>query len=267
LSPTDPMLIDSHCHLTDEQYDGDRGEVLARARRAGVEKVVSICSDAADLQRVEALVDDGTEPEGLPQLWGTAGVHPHEAMDAGDADLDRIRRAAGGNRRIVAIGETGLDFFYDHSPREIQEGLFRGHLETAEALNLPVVVHSRDADGLTIRILKEWSGRVRGVLHCFTGGEELLRTALELGWMISFTGIITFKRYQGQELVRSVPQDRIMVETDGPYLAPTPHRGHRNEPAYVVRVAEELAAIRREDPEEVQVYTTENAIGFFELGG
>jgi TatD DNase family protein len=267
LSPTNPMLIDSHCHLTDRQYDGDRREVLARARRAGVEKVVSVCSDAADLQRVEALVDDGTEPEVLPQLWGTAGVHPHEAKDAGDADLDRIRAAAGRNPRIVAIGETGLDFFYDHSPREIQERLFRGHLEAAEALDLPVVVHSRDADEMTIRILREWSGRVRGVLHCFTGGGELLRTALELGWMISFTGIITFNKYQDQDLVRSVPRGRLMVETDGPYLAPTPHRGHRNEPAYVVRVAEVLAAIRGEDPEEVQVYTTENAIRFFGLGG
>jgi TatD DNase family protein len=261
------MLIDSHCHLTDERYDGDRREVLARARRAGVEKVVSICSDAADLQRVEALVDVGTEPEGVPQLWGTAGVHPHEAGDADDADLDRIRTAVEGHPRMVAIGETGLDFFYDHSPREAQERLFRGHLEMAEALDLPVVVHSRDADGLTIRILREWSGRVRGVLHCFTGGGELLRTALELGWMISFTGIITFKRYQGQELVRSVPRDRLMVETDGPYLAPTPHRGHRNEPAYVVLVAEALAAIRGEDPKGVEVYTTENAIRFFDLGG
>jgi TatD DNase family protein len=261
------MLIDSHCHLTDRQYDGDRREVLVRARRAGVEQVISVCSHAADLERVEALVDDETEPEGLPRLWGTAGVHPHEAKDAGDSDLDRVRTGAERNRRIVAIGETGLDFFYDHAPRELQERLFRGHLETAEALDLPIVVHSRDADGLTIRILREWSGRVRGVLHCFTGGGELLRTALEEGWMISFTGIITFKRYEGQELVRSVPRDRIMVETDGPYLAPTPHRGHRNEPAYVARVAEVLAAIRGEDPEEVQVYTSENAVRFFDLGG
>ncbi len=229
--------------------------------------MISICSDASDLERVEALVGVEPEPEGLPRLWGTAGVHPHEAKDAGDSDLDRVRTGAERNRRIVAIGETGLDFFYDHAPRELQERLFRGHLETAEALDLPIVVHSRDADGLTIRILREWSGRVRGVLHCFTGGRELLHTALEEGWMISFTGIITFKRYQGQELVRSVPRDRIMVETDGPYLAPTPHRGHRNEPAYVARVAEALAAIRGEDPREVQVYTSENAVRFFDLGG
>lgn len=259
------MLIDTHCHLTDQQYDGDRWMVLARALEAGVRKVVTICSDAPDLRRVEALLTEGSEKEGVPLLWGTAGVHPHEAERASDGDLDRVRETARRNPRIVAVGETGLDFFYDHSPREIQEALFRGQLEIGEALDLPVVVHSRNADEATIRILREWSGRIRGVLHCFTGGEELLRAALELGWIISFTGVITFKKYSGQELVRTVPRDRLMVETDGPYLAPTPHRGHRNEPAYVARVAEELAAIRGEDLEEVQGYTTENAIRFFEL--
>jgi TatD DNase family protein len=259
------MLIDSHCHLTDEKYQDDRWDVLARAREAGVQKVVTVCSDAADTRRVEDLLSEAMKREEGPRLWGTAGVHPHEAEVADEGDLDRIRESAERTPRIVAIGETGLDFFYDHSPREVQEALFRGHMEIAEALGLPVVVHSREADPLTIRILRGWSGRVRGVLHCFTGGEELLRTALELDWMISFTGIITFKNYDGRELVRSVPRERLMVETDGPYLAPTPFRGRRNEPAYVARVAEELATIRGEDLGEVQGYTTENAIRFFDL--
>jgi TatD DNase family protein len=166
---------------------------------------------------------------------------------------------------MVAVGETGLDFFYDHSPRARQEELFRLHLSLAEDLGLPVVVHSRAADELTREIVREWGPKVRGVLHCFTGGADLLDTALETGWMVSFTGIITFKKYDGADLLRRVPRDRLMVETDGPYLAPVPHRGRRNEPAYVVRVAEAMAAIRGEDPEDVRGYTSENAIRFFNL--
>jgi len=260
------MLIDSHCHITDDQYDPDRWDVLARARAAGVTGIVTICSDLADTHRVTSLLAETSGRQGIPALWGTAGVHPHEAAEAGAEDLDRIRSVARDNARIVAIGETGLDFFYDHSPRTEQEDLFRGHLALAEELGLPLVVHSREADELTESLLQEWAGRVTGVLHCYTGGKALLDRALKIGWMVSFTVMITFKRYDGQELVRSVPRDRIMVETDGPYLAPTPFRGRRNEPAHVVRVVEEMARIREEDPVEVQGYTTGNAIGFFGLG-
>jgi len=259
------MLIDSHCHLTDDRYEEDRWSVLERALEAGVKRIVTVCSDAADTVRIGNLLDEVEGREGVPSLWGTAGIHPHDAEEARPGDLEEIHRVAVRDPRFVAIGETGLDFYYDHSPREVQESLFREHLELARSLSLPAVVHSREADSLTGRILQEWAGKVRGVLHCFTGGEELLRTALELGWMVSFTGIITFKKYEGQELVRSVPRDRLMVETDGPYLAPAPFRGRRNEPAHVARVAEVLAAIRGEDPQEVQGYTTENAIRFFGL--
>lgn len=259
------MLIDSHCHLTDDQYRDDRREVLVRARQAGVGGVISICSHAGDTERVQALLAEHGDGESVPALWGTAGIHPHDAEGARDGDLDLIQAAARTVKGIVAVGETGLDFFYDLSPRALQEELFLSHLEIAEALDLPVVVHSRSADGETARILRDWGGRVRGVLHCFTGGEALLRRALAVGWMISFTGIITFKKFDGQDLVRMVPRDRIMVETDGPYLAPAPHRGKRNEPAYVTRVAEVLAEIRGEDPEEVAGYTTGNALDFFGL--
>jgi len=255
------MLIDSHCHLTDSQFDEDRTDVLARAGIAGVEKILVVSSDRADASRVVDLV----EAEPSPPLWGTSGVHPHEAEGAAEGDLDAVRTILENHPRIVAVGETGLDFFYDHSPRARQEELFRDHLALAEELGLPVVVHSRSADALTGQILKEWGGRVRGVLHCYTGGRELLETALGVGWMISFTGIITFKKYDGQELVRMVPRDRLMVETDGPYLAPVPYRGRRNEPAYVAEVADGLAAIRGEDPEEVRGYTGANATRFFHL--
>ena len=259
------MLIDSHCHLTDPRYQDDRRDVLIRAREAGIRGVISVCSHARDTEHVQTLLGERAGDDQLPALWGTAGIHPHDAQDAREGDLDRIREAAAKGNGIVAVGETGLDFFYDLSPRALQEELFRAHLEMAEALDLPVVVHSRSADGRTMEILREWGHRVRGVLHCFTGGEGLMRQALSVGWMISFTGIITFKNYDGQELLRMVPRDRLMVETDGPYLAPIPHRGKRNEPAFVVRVAREMARIREEDPEAVAGYTTRNAVDFFRL--
>lgn len=259
------MLIDSHCHLTDDRFEEDRQDVLRRARAAGVGAVLSVASDRADASRVVAFLEATRQSEEMPRLWGTAGVHPHEAGSAEDGDLESISDLAEKTPGIVAVGETGLDFFYDHSPRVRQEELFREHLRLAEELGLPVVVHSRSADDLTARILREWGGRVQGVLHCFSGGHELLRAALEVDWMVSFTGIITFKNYDGRELVRRVPRDKLMVETDGPYLAPVPHRGKRNEPAYVACVAEAMAGIRGEDPEDVAGYTSENACRFFDL--
>jgi len=258
------MLIDSHCHLTDDRYREDLPAVLVRAREAGVEGVISICSNALDMGGVGALLENDFSGLSVPSLWGTAGIHPHDAETAAPGDLDLIREAVL-REGMVAVGETGLDFFYDLSPRQLQEDLFRGHLELAEDLGLPVVVHSRSADVRMLEILQEWGTRVRGVLHCFTGGEALMTKALDVGWMISFTGIITFKKFQDQDRVRAVPRDRIMVETDGPYLAPTPHRGRRNEPAFVRQVAEALARIREEDPEDVAGYTTRNALEFFRL--
>ncbi len=263
------MVVDSHCHLTDGRFDGDRSEVLHRAGEAGVEKVLSIASNLDDAGRVVELLeqnpDTGPMGETWPSLWGTAGIHPHDAEAAEDGDLDGIRDLLKFHPRLVAVGETGLDFFYENSPRDKQEELFRRHLALAMELDLPVVVHNRNADELTSGILREWGTRVRGVLHCFTGGRDLLRTALDVGWMVSFTGIITFKNYEGQELVRGIPRERLMVETDAPYLAPVPHRGKRNEPAFVGRVAESLASLREEDLGEVLDYTSQNAVRFFGL--
>lgn len=259
------MLVDSHCHLTDDAFDGDRSEALLRARAAGVERIVVVASHRVDAERVARLLDEAGNVAEFPQLWGTAGIHPHEAGGASPDDLAAIRGLIGIHPRMVAVGETGLDFHYDLSPRDVQEALFRQHMSLAEELDLPVVVHSRNADEATARVLQEWGARVRGVLHCYTGGSTLLDTALELGWMVSFTGIITFKKYAARDLVRGIPRDRLMVETDAPYLAPVPHRGRRNEPALVVRVAEELAAIRGEDPDAVMGYTSRNAARFFNL--
>jgi TatD DNase family protein len=259
------MLVDSHCHLTHGRFQDDRRGVLVRAGRAGIGKILIIASDRADAEEIGRWLDAERGGGEIPKLWGSAGIHPHEAEGAVPGDLDRIRDLARNHAGIVAIGETGLDFFYDNSPREVQEGLFRDHMELANELDMPIVVHSRSADSLTGRILEEWKGRVRGVLHCYSGNEDLLETALGSDWMISFTGMITFKKYDGHALVRRVPKDRLMVETDAPYLAPVPHRGKRNEPAFVAQVAEGLARIRGENLQDVEGYTTANAVRFFGL--
>jgi TatD DNase family protein len=258
------MLVDSHCHLSDEQFDADRAQVLDRAREAGVEKILTVASDLDDARKIAGLLAGSRDGPG-PRLWGTAGVHPHDAEKAEEGDLDGIRDLLTSTHGMVAVGETGLDFFYDHSPRALQESLFRSHLELAQELDLPVVVHSREANRLTQDIIREWTDRVQGVLHCFSGDQDLLDEALRAGWMVSFTGMVTFKKYDGAHLVREVPRDRLMVETDAPYLAPTPHRGHRNEPAWVSRVAEGLAHVRDEEPEDLRTYTSANATRFFDL--
>lgn len=260
------MLIDSHCHVSDRQFDADRREVLQRASDAGVETVLAISSRREDAEAIQSMLRESTSWEGVPTLWGTAGIHPHDAEAAREGDLERIQELLEEDPALLAVGETGLDFFYDNSPRVVQESLFRRHMELAEALDRPIVVHSREADDLTASIVKEWQGRVRGVLHCFTGGEALLHAALDAGWMISFTGMVTFKKYGGGDIVRAVPRDRLMIETDAPYLAPVPFRGQRNEPAFVARVAAGMATIRGEDPAEVEAYTTANARRFFRMG-
>jgi TatD DNase family protein len=259
------MFTDSHCHLTDDQFDTDRAEVLRRAREAGVDRILTIASHRADSEKVVELLEWASAHPGLPGLWGTVGIHPHEADEAEMTDLDHVRELARSHSRLMAIGETGLDFFYDHSPREVQEEFFRDQLALAQELDLPVVVHSRSADDPMTRLLLEWGSRVRGVLHCFTGEEGLLDAALSAGWMVSFTGLVTFRNYGGQRLLRKVPRDRLMVETDAPYLAPVPHRGHRNEPALVRGVAEAVAQLRGEDLSDVAGYTARNTVRFFGL--
>ncbi|MBI4539048.1 MAG: TatD family hydrolase [Gemmatimonadetes bacterium] len=252
------MLFDSHCHLTDARFDADRAEVLARARDAGVVALVTVGSDARDSEAAARLA------EAEAAVWATAGIHPHEAASASERDLHTIRDLAG-SPRVVAIGETGLDYHYEHSPRHVQRRFFSRHLELALELALPVVVHSRSADQDTAAVLRDVGAGTRGVLHCFTGGEALLDAALEAAWYISFSGLISFKGFAGEALVRRVPGDRILIETDAPYLAPVPWRGRRNEPAYVRHVCDALAAQRGEDAAELAVRTTENARRFYNL--
>ncbi len=252
------MFVDTHCHLTHSRFAEDRLEVLARAREADVTGIVTVASTAPDAAIALELAREH------PDLRSTAGIHPHEAGSAAAGDVERIGDLLA-KEEVVAVGETGLDFHYDFSPRSIQKELFRRHLELAAETGLPVVVHSRSADVEMEEMIRDCPAEVRGVLHCFVGGREVLDAALNAGWSISFTGLVTFRNYDGVELLRAVPRERLMIETDAPYLAPVPRRGRRNEPALVRHVCDAVAAHRGESPEEVARYTTENAVRFFGL--
>ena len=222
------------------QFDHDREAVVARARESGVaDMLIAGGVDAEDGHRRALRV---AEQFGVPV---SAGIHPHEARLAIEAIYDELRGLAR-DKRIVAIGEIGLDFHYDHSPRDVQREVFRRQIRLARDVGLPVIIHTREADGESAAILEEEGAReIGGVIHCFTGGEELARRALALGFYISFSGIVAFPRSETiQAVARTVPEDRLLVETDSPFLAPPPHRGQRNEPAFVVEVARKVAGLR-----------------------
>lgn len=252
-------MFDSHCHLTDGRFDQDRAAVVNGARQAGVTRLVTIASNLDDAR---AAVELAAEHDGI---WSTAGVHPHEVSEAREDDLQGIRELAADRPEVVAIGETGLDFFYDHSPRDLQRTWFEAQLMLAHEVDLPLVIHSREAEDDTIALIRDAPTSTRMVLHCFTGSMRLLEAGLEAGCYVSFSGIVSFAKFDGQEAVRTVPRDRVLAETDSPYLAPVPHRGKRNEPAFIARVLEALADIRGESVEAVDACTTANANRFYAL--
>ena len=232
--------VDSHCHIDMADFDADRDEVVDRARAAGLAEMLIV--GGVDEARGHRRALDVAARYGLP---ATAGVHPHEARVATEATWDELRGLAR-DGRIVAVGEIGLDFHYDHSPREVQREVFRRQIRLAREVSLPVVVHTREADAETVEILEqEGAGEAGGVIHCFTGGLELARRALALGFCLSFSGIVAFPRAETiQRVARECPEDRLLIETDAPFLAPPPHRGKRNEPAFVVEVGRRVAALR-----------------------
>lgn len=252
------MLFDSHCHLTDERLVDEVDDVIARAQAAGVERLVTIASDPEDAERGRRLA------ERFLGVWSTAGVHPHVAGRA-DADAFARIRALADHPQVVALGETGLDYHYDNAPRTVQRRAFARHIELAAELELPVVVHSRAADADTVALVREAAGSVSGVLHCFAGGAALFDTAVDAGWYISFSGLLTFPGFEGAGLARAVPADRLLIETDSPYLAPVPKRGRRNEPAFVQYVAEAVARLRGEPIPSVAESTSRNACTFYQL--
>jgi len=254
-----PRLVDTHCHLEMEQFDADREDVIARAFNAGLEAMITIASDVPSNR--QALEIAKTHD----RIFCSVGLHPHDAKDFTEDFYQEIKSLAG-EEKVVAVGEIGLDYHYDHSPRPVQREVFARQLALAKETGLPAIIHSREADADTITIMKE-SAITRGVLHCFSGSMELLRTALEMGLHISVAGPVTFKKAaELQEAVRHIPDDLLLVETDAPYLAPVPFRGKRNEPAYVEHTARAVAALLSVTFEDIARITTLNAHRLFGIG-
>jgi TatD DNase family protein len=252
------MLVDSHCHLDFETFAPELDAVVQRARDAGVKTCVSIGTKLDKFAGVRAVA------ERFGDVWCSVGVHPHEA-DGELLDSPAILIEHAKHPKVVGIGETGLDYYYEHSPREQQIVNFRHHIEAARQTGLPLIVHARDADDDTIAVLNEEMARApfTGLLHCFTGTRRLADAALALGFSISVSGIATFKNSgELRDTLKDVPGDRLLVETDAPYLAPMPHRGKRNEPSFVVHTAAMLAGLKGMTPDELAEVTTEN---FFRL--
>jgi len=257
-------MIDSHCHLADEKFTSELEAVVTRARAAGLERALVILS-AGDAREAE-------QARTVERLWPdvrvSIGVHPHTAhVFAGDPDraAEEVRRQIVATPSARAVGEIGLDYHYDFSPRGVQQQVFRAQVRLARELQLPVVIHTREAAADTVAILKEeGGGDLRGVLHCFTGDEALARAGLDLGFCVSFAGIITFpKAGELRETARLVPLDRLLVETDSPYLAPTPYRGKRNEPAFVARVVAALAELHGVEAGQIARVTAANFHSLF----
>ena len=254
------MLIDSHVNLHAPQFDEDRDAVIERARAAGVRLMVEISDRLTTFEATHGLAMANDD------IWCTVGVHPHEAKDAADLKAATLIDLAG-RPRVVGIGECGLDFHYDLSPREVQAAVFRQHVKAARETGLPLVVHTREADDVMAAILREEyaAGPFRMLMHCYTSGAELAATAADLGAWFSVSGIATFKAAEEvRAVIRDMPADRIIVETDCPYLAPIPHRGRRNEPAYVGLVLDKLAEIRGWSAEEADARTTDAFFALFD---
>lgn len=255
------MLIDTHAHLDDARYNDDREAVILRAREAGVEAFVTIGCDLTTSQAAVALADR------FPFVYASIGVHPHEVKHVRVGWYDEFRRLAS-NKNVVAYGEIGLDYHYNYSSPKEQRDRFREQIQVARELALPVIIHTRDAQQDTVTILKEErASEIGGVFHCFSGDNRLAKEALDLGFYLSFSGILTFQNAAPlREIAQNTPLDRVLIETDCPYLTPVPYRGTRNEPVYVSQVAKQLAALHPElSLEEVQRTTTLNAKQLFKI--
>lgn len=258
------MLIDTHVHLDDARYESDRAAMIDRAREAGVDSMITIGCDLVTSQAAVALAHQ------YPFVYASIGVHPHEVKHIADGWYDTFRQLAR-DSKVVAYGEIGLDYHYNHSDPELQRARFREQIQLARELKLPVIIHTREAQDDTIRILKEErASEIGGVFHCFSGDAWLAKDAIELGFYLSFSGILTFQNAAMlRDIAKTVPTDRLLIETDCPYLTPVPHRGKRNEPAYVKHVAELLATITSGGTiltaEDMGRRTSENARRLFKI--
>jgi TatD DNase family protein len=272
------MFVDSHCHLEGPRFENDRAETIARARDAGVEALLAIGNgdgpdDVGCAIELSEQFDPAHDlpPTTYPRIYASVGVHPHEARQVEERHYAMLESLAR-HPRVVAIGEIGLDYHYDHSPRDVQRSVFLRQCELAAAARLPIIIHCRPSDNSTnawdelLELLRDaWAGHgLGGVLHCFTGTPEYARAALDLGFMISFAGNVTYPKATSiQQTAKEVPLDRMFIETDSPYLAPVPHRGKRNEPAYVTETAKFVANLRGISAEALGLATTENFYRFF----
>jgi TatD DNase family protein len=253
------MLIDSHCHLEYKGLIEDQANVLARARKAGVDQFLNISTKQAEWGQVI-----GTAMR-EKDVWASVGIHPHEADDHADLAAETLQEAVQ-NPRVIAIGETGLDYYYDHSDRKVQQDLFRMHIGVARELQLPVIIHTRDAEADTLEILADELGKgaFPALIHCFTASADFGKKVLDLGLSISLSGIVTFKNAKDlQEVAKTIPQERLLVETDSPFLAPVPHRGKVCEPAFVTNTAQFIADLRGESFDELAAYTSANFAKLF----
>ena len=248
-------LIDSHCHLDNEQFNGDREAVIERALASGVEKMLTIGSGDGppDVEVAIRLADR------YPMLYASIGVHPHDASKATAETYRRFAELAA-HPKVVAVGEIGLDYHYDHSPREVQRDVFAEQMRIASSARKPIVIHSREAWGDTMALVRQhWNPAFGGVIHCFTEGPAEAQEAVDLGFHISFAGIVTFPKATGvQQAARLIPPERLLVETDSPFLAPVPMRGKRNEPAFVVQTARKVAELRGATPDDIAAITVAN---------
>jgi len=259
------MFVDSHAHIDGPEFDADREDMIQRAHAAGVSAILNVGTGDPHSGAFERAIEIGKSHQ---TVYTAIGTHPHDARFYNDEAEEKTRSLIQSGERVVAWGEIGLDFHYDNSPRDVQVVTFKRQLGAARDLNLPVIIHTREAEAETIDILKtDYDGAERrGVFHCFSGSEELARRAIDLGFMISFSGIVTFKKAEElRHTARQAPLDRLLIETDCPYLTPVPHRGKRNEPAYVVEVARCLAGLHGLETEELGHITTENFMRFFSL--
>ncbi len=259
------MFVDSHAHIDGPEFDADREDIIQRAHAAGVSAILNVGTGDPHSGAFERAIELGKSHQ---SVYTAIGTHPHDARFYNDEAEEKTRSLIQSGERVVAWGEIGLDFHYDNSPRDVQVDVFRRQLRAARDLNLPVIIHTREAETETIEILKsDYDGADRrGVFHCFSGSEDLAKRALEIGFMISFSGIVTFKKAEElRNIARQVPLDHLLIETDCPYLTPVPHRGKRNEPAYVVEVARCLAGLHGLEIEELGHITTENFMRFFNL--
>lgn len=252
------MLIDSHAHLDGESFDDDRDALIKSFKASGVEAVVVPGSDMESSRKIVKLV------KVYENIYGAVGVHPHEVAGLTESDIDELRKLAG-NGKIVAIGEIGLDYYYEYSPRDVQKEYFRKQIALAKELELPIIVHERDAAQDVFQIIREEAdGKLTGVIHCYSGSIELAREYIKLGFYISFAGPVTFKNAKKpKEVSKEIPLERLLVETDSPYMTPVPYRGKRNDPTYVRYVAEEIAALKGISFEELAKQTTLNAKKLF----